>query len=133
MRTNLRIDETVDERLDPEKSLFAGLQLLIAYHANIAGYYRKQRVAPDPVFLWELTVLSYNTSPYPFKPALNRVVTDGLPLEKARLADIIDSKDGKPSALESAVGRKKFNNEASEYLNGVRMMLPKNDPRRGGR
>lgn len=130
---NLRIDDQVDERLDPDKALTAALRLLIAYHARIVKIYQEQRAAPDSVFLWELTVLSYNTSPYRFKPVLLEAAKEsGLSIGKVRLAEILKAGEGGSSPLEQFLGRKKFNQEASDYLNGVRRMLPRNDPRRGG-
>lgn len=131
---DLRIDADVDERLDPNKALGAGLKLLIKYHGYIIDIYKSNRAVPDPVFLWELTVLSYNTSPYKFMKVLEKTEADrGLRLDQVRMTDILASKGGGPSALEKYVGRKKFDQEASDYLNGVRRMLPVNDPRRGGR
>lgn len=131
---HLVVDAQTDERLDPEEALRAGLRLLIRYHERIVEMYEPAGKQPDEMFEWELTVLSYNTSPKTFNVAITAAAKAlNKPFEKVSLSDIIEVQLGQEkSFFEKALkNHKKFVREARGYLPNVRKLLPKDDPRRG--
>lgn len=132
---SLKINTDTDERLEPAKALRASLRLVVQYHDWIDAIYKKEESAPEEAFLWELTVLSYNTSPSTYRKAIAEAAkSGGKGFRDVRLKDIIEVPEGRQtSILEDYLGKEKFEKEAHEYLPNVRKLLPPDDPRRGER
>lgn len=130
---NLRVDAEVDERLIPAKALPAGLRLLADHHVRIVKIYSDRKLVPDEKFLWELTVISYNTSPNKFRDAISEAAAlSEKSFEDVRLRDLTEVKEGQSEAiLEKLLGTGKFQTETKNYLPKVRRTLPAGDPRRG--
>ena len=123
----LSVDSMVDERLEPEKALAASLRLLVKYHKELSRHFAEEREVPDAETFRELTVLSYNTSPYSLKRALSIASKSwSKKASELRMEDLFkDIPEKEASALELAVGQRKFGREASKYLDGIRLMIDK--------
>lgn len=123
----LKVDSSTDERLEPEKAIGASLRMLVKYHKELSKYFAREREVPHAETFRELTVLSYNTSPYPLKEALTTAAESWKKKpSELRMDDLLRKiSDREASALELAVGARKFGREATKYLDGIRLMLDK--------
>jgi hypothetical protein len=124
----VRVDETADERLDPEKAIAGALRVIVSRHRSMTRFYRSGDSAPSDDLLWSSTLLGYTMGAKGARGALRDAADE---LGKSP-GEMTWPELEKPRAGGSLL-RRHAGSENSYYVLRIRELLPAGDPRKESR